>query len=367
MERPETSMILQEYQADEDALVAYRPRIMGSVDIPLTPVRVITRGEAEMLDELTYRTGIIGLLRFSEIHDEAFRESRERYVDKAVPAPHLTEKEGIAWIFNDGHRDAYRHAYWNAMLVQEYGAEWAERFATAHERLPSNSPEREAMDLYNNRIGREIAVGNPGASPAPLADMIQQAVDQGKMLVIDGEGNLAWSDQVAVGQHGTAKKMEQGQDHVAPDIQQHSYRALPLHDSPYPLPATRGMQVLYASCVDCIDQMDIPFPLTDDAKANLTGSLMCLADQNNMARVDHAFFSQRNDRCPDGHFLIAIQGSSNDPAHARAHMQTSGALETPFMSSLAALMEKPTQQITLDAVQLQLNDHMQERATFRIS
>lgn len=337
MGRPELNRILQEYQVEEDVLVAYRPRVLGAIDIPLTPVQVMTRTEAVLLDELTARTGFLGLVSFKQIHDEAFRESRERYLGQAVPAAHLTEKEGTAWIFNDGHRDAYRHAHWNAMLVHEFGAEWTARFATAHEGLPSNSPEREAMDLYNNKVGREIAMANPDASPEQLADMIQQAVDQGKMLVIDKEGNLAWSDQVSIGQHGTAREVEQ--DRAAPDIQQHSSLVLPIHDSPHSPPYPHGTHALYASCVNCIDRMDLP-PLTDHAKANLAGSLMNLAERNSMTQVDHAFFSKNNGVFPDGHFLIAIQGNKNDPAHSRAKMLTSDAMATPLLSSLAALTER---------------------------
>lgn len=364
MERAEINRILQEYQVGEDTLVTYRPRALGTVDIPLTPVQIMTRTEAEMLDELTARTGLIGLLRFKQIHDEAFRESRERYLGQAIPAANLTEREGTAWILNDGHRDAYRHAHWNAMLVLAFGPDWAERFATAHERLPSNSPEREAMDLYNNKVGREIAMANPDASPSQLAGMIQQAVDQGKMLVIDGEGNLAWSDQVSIGQHGTARMVDQ--DRAAPDIQQHSYLSLPLHDAAHPLPVPQGIHALYASCVDCIDRMDLRSPLTDHAKANLAGSLMNLADRNSMTQVDHALFSKRNDIYPDGHFLIAIQGNQDDPAHTRAHMPTSDALAMPVLSSLAALTEKQ-QTVHPDESQLQVNLQTHERASLRIS
>lgn len=61
------------------------------------------------------------------------------------------------------------------------------------------------MDLYNNSVGRRIAIEYPHASDAELADLVQQAIKNGDMVVIDKLGNVAWSDQVAYGQHGSTK------------------------------------------------------------------------------------------------------------------------------------------------------------------
>ena len=77
--------------------------------------------------------------------------------------------------------------------------------ATAHERLPGNPAQREAMDLYNNNIGRQIAAAHPGASQEELARYVREAVDQGKVVVIDKNGQLAWSNGVPVGQTGQVK------------------------------------------------------------------------------------------------------------------------------------------------------------------
>ncbi|MFC9993504.1 DUF6973 domain-containing protein [Nocardia sp. NPDC127526] len=60
---------------------------------------------------------------------------------------------------DDGHADAARHAYWNARMTQEFGAEWAEQYASAHEMVGGNGPQREAMDLKNNEVGRQIGLG----------------------------------------------------------------------------------------------------------------------------------------------------------------------------------------------------------------
>ena len=38
--------------------------------------------------------------------------------------------------------------------------------------LPGNSADREAMDLYNNEVGRQIALAHPDASRQELADLV---------------------------------------------------------------------------------------------------------------------------------------------------------------------------------------------------
>ncbi|MFN3495913.1 MAG: DUF6973 domain-containing protein [Hydrogenophaga sp.] len=119
---------------------------------------------------------------------------------EGIPADRTNEWQG-----NDGHRDAFRHSYWSARLTQEYGADWARAFTTAHEGLPGNTADREAMDLYNNSVGIQIAAANPRATPGQLADLVQQAVAKGNTVVIDASGNLEWSDRVALGQHGLAR------------------------------------------------------------------------------------------------------------------------------------------------------------------
>ena len=61
-------------------------------------------------------------------------------------------------------------------MTQRFGEQWTRDFTTAHERLPNNPATAEAMDLYNNQIGRQIAVNNPDASPEQLADLVEQLV-----------------------------------------------------------------------------------------------------------------------------------------------------------------------------------------------
>lgn len=100
----------------------------------------------------------------------------------------------------DGHADAFRHAYWNAMMTQRYGEEWARDFATAHERNPTSHHVPVAMDLHNNEVGRSIARANPDASPEELANLVEQAVKDGKMVVIDKNDTLVSSNEPPPGE-----------------------------------------------------------------------------------------------------------------------------------------------------------------------
>lgn len=203
MARPDLNTIRTNYQVADDQVIDYHPRVFGAIDIPFTdPVRM-TKTEGALIDKLTVDRGLVGLHEFSGIKDRAFSEGVERFPDTPVPA-NIPAASANAWQGNDGHRDAFRHAYWNALMTQQYGETWANAFATAHEGLPGNTANREAMDLYNNEVGRLIGAANRNATPEQLADLVEQSLNQGKLVVIDSGGNLEWSDRVVRGQHGVA-------------------------------------------------------------------------------------------------------------------------------------------------------------------
>ncbi|MEW2352142.1 hypothetical protein [Spirillospora sp. NPDC029432] len=101
----------------------------------------------------------------------------------------------------DGHGDAWRHAYWNALMTRDFGPTWTEKFGIAHERIDRpNAGAREAMDLYNNEVGRRIAQQHPDASDEEMARYVQQAVNRGEMVVIGQDGQLNWSDRAPKGE-----------------------------------------------------------------------------------------------------------------------------------------------------------------------
>ncbi len=203
MARPDLTTIRTNYQVADDQMIDYHPRVFGAIDIPFTNSVRMTKTEGALIDKLTADRGLVGLHEFSGIKDRAFSEGVERFPDNPVPA-NIPAGSANMWQGNDGHRDAFRHAYWNALMTQQYGETWANAFATAHEGVPGNTANREAMDLYNNEVGRSIGAANRNATPEQLADLVEQSLNQGKLVVIDRNGDLEWSDRVVRGQHGMA-------------------------------------------------------------------------------------------------------------------------------------------------------------------
>jgi LysM repeat protein len=193
--RRDLNEIREQYQVADEEMTTFHPDVDApfgipvSVDVPFVSQRA-TRTEAQLLDRLSLSelNGLKGL------RDAAFSAANE-----AFPPPGGAEDfHGT----NDGHNDAFRHTYASALMSREYGAQYAEALATAHEGVPDNPANREAMDLYNNQLGRQIAAQNPDASDSELRQLVKDAIGRGEALVIDSSGNLAWSDQVAVGAHG---------------------------------------------------------------------------------------------------------------------------------------------------------------------
>jgi hypothetical protein len=181
--RPSPADILDRYQVDPDpdGTVLYPPPPLGW----FTEQRVITKTEARMLDDL----GLFGQSDFKDLKDSAYAQASQRFPSDGQ---------------EDGHGDAFRHAYWNALMVRKYGPDWARQFATAHERLPGNPADREAMDLFNNEVGRRIASEHPDADPEELATLVEQAVRRGDTVVVDANGDLRYSSDVEPGRTGEA-------------------------------------------------------------------------------------------------------------------------------------------------------------------
>jgi hypothetical protein len=218
--KPTLNSIERNYQVAEEATKDWSPKLFGSIPIgEIGGKRELTITEGKLLDNLTRDRGLLGLREFQAIHDDAFATSEARSVPPTtIPAnieaqiqklpADQQDKVRNAWPTNDGHTDAFRHAYWNARLTSEFGAEWTTQFATAHEGNNPGNSTREAMDLYNNQIGRQIAINNPNASPAELADLVKKALDNGVLVVINNKGHLDWSNKVAVGHHGISIQLD---------------------------------------------------------------------------------------------------------------------------------------------------------------
>ncbi|MDQ3579802.1 MAG: wnt family protein [Actinomycetota bacterium] len=177
--------LLAEYQVRTDETTMWPTGVAGWVaELRGIPQERLTVTEAAMLDDLQARKGLVGLQEFGDIRQEALHAAQGKFEGKGL---------------TDGHADAFRHAYWNALMTQRYGEQWASEFASAHERNPASHHVPVGMDLHNNEVGREIARANPDAGPEKLASLVEQAVKDGRMVVIDSSDTLVPANEVNPG------------------------------------------------------------------------------------------------------------------------------------------------------------------------
>lgn len=181
--KPTPEEIIERYQVAEDpgGMVDYPDGVAGWLagKLGVGPIEM-TAVEAEHMDDI----GQVGAKDAYDIYKTALNR-----------AENVFEGQGET----HGHSDAFRHAYWNAMLTQRFGEEWTASYTTAHERVPDQPRAEEAMDLHNNEVGRRIAMENPDSSPEELEQLVADAVRGGEMVVITPEQDLSYSDDIEMG------------------------------------------------------------------------------------------------------------------------------------------------------------------------
>jgi hypothetical protein len=123
-------------------------------------------------------------------------------------AEHETRIEGHDYC-DDDHCDAFRHALTSALLAKRFGAGFSKQLTDAHEMIPHNASAAEAMDLYNNEVGRTIFLEHPDASEDDLIAMVRDKLNSGGMVVVaPGDGRtLAFS---GLRNDGTPRYVETG-------------------------------------------------------------------------------------------------------------------------------------------------------------
>jgi hypothetical protein len=124
---------------------------------------------------------------------KAFRLTQEaRNASKEMAKTQLLDGDE-----NGGQVDAFRHAYWMALLSQQICWKKAYKLGVAHEKgnyldfkkhrleegaLPDSASG--AMDLFNNKIGIEIGRADEHLSSAGLQKAVCDSILSGKMKVI---------------------------------------------------------------------------------------------------------------------------------------------------------------------------------------
>lgn len=75
----------------------------------------------------------------------------------------------------------------------------------------------------------------------------------------------------------------------------------------------------------------------DETSERLTISLMVLAKERGLERVDHVVLSNAVGDNPPGFNVFVVQGELDNPAHRRAAMPTEQAVQTPHEQSMERL------------------------------
>ena len=118
-------------------------------------------------------------------------------------AMHITKvigRDSILLDINGGRLDAFKHAYWMALLSQEIKDKKAQRLGEIHEQVNYNSYKKDnfnqdsiasAMDLLNNEAGIKIGKNNNRLNNKQLSELIVNNIKKGNMYVIkkDSSGN----------------------------------------------------------------------------------------------------------------------------------------------------------------------------------
>lgn len=95
----------------------------------------------------------------------------------------------------DDKSDAFRHAYWNALMANGYGVAFAKTIADNHERYNPGSALANEMDIYNNEQGRTVRrFGNTCYSEADLSNAVYSLLKNGYLKYIKSN-KLVWSNQ----------------------------------------------------------------------------------------------------------------------------------------------------------------------------
>ncbi|MEU0514912.1 hypothetical protein [Amycolatopsis sp. NPDC006125] len=183
---PTDEELLRDYQTGDEETI----EVMGKQVVPSEVLASALRDPRglPMIDPM--RVNPANSWRHWEISEDATAAGEQSFPDPDGSGP-AGGREGTG----DNHRDAFRHAYWNALMAREFGENSAEQVGTAHERRPDDpvdgqpplfAERQEAMDLYNNEIGRRIATElGPQATDADVRAVIEQAIRGGKLVVFN--------------------------------------------------------------------------------------------------------------------------------------------------------------------------------------
>lgn len=97
----------------------------------------------------------------------------------------------------------------------------------------------------------------------------------------------------------------------------------------------------------------------------MTASLLVLAKDNDLDRVDHVLLSSATPDKAAGHSLFVVQGEPSDPAHQRAAIPTELAAQTCVAESMQQFdaVSREAQRAQANQLEQQLEDQRMQQNT----
>ncbi len=135
-----------------------------------------------------------------------------------------------------------------------------------------------------------------------------------------------------------------------------------------PLQADHPDHALYQQIREQVTALDARHGRSFDATSErMTVSLLVLAKDNGLDRVDHVVLSNATADKAAGHNVFVVQGELNNPAHQRAYMPTEQAVQTPVHDSLQRfeVISQQQQQIQAQQLEQQLQTEREQQGQVR--
>lgn len=217
-----------------------------------------------------------------------------------------------------------------------------------------------------------------GASALPMGNALQSFVQEqdARQAPIQSEsnspGSVTQSEPVEPPLQGaltTPVVAREGRPHSQPPVE--AQTALPSGETAYQQPQapptpllftqpSHPDHALYQQIRDGVAALDARHGRSFDATSErMTASLLVLAKDNDLDRVDHVLLSNATPDKAAGHSLFVVQGEPGDPAHQRAAMPTALAAQTPVAESMQqfdAVSREAQHRAQDNQLEQQLND-----------
>ena len=198
----------------------------------------------------------------------------------------------------------------------------------------------------------ELKTPTPDAEMQPV--VVERATLQPEFERVD---RVAQESALTLPVEPVADPARQQADVSAPDVDDAPPPREPRNDPTQP---DHPDHALYQQIRQGVEALDGRHGRTfDEVSERVTASLLVLAKDNDLERVDHVLVSNATREHPAGHMLFLVQGEPSDPAHQRAATPTELAAQTSVEESMQqfdAVSREAQQRAIANQMEQQLED-----------